>query len=89
MRNFVVSMVVVFLVLCVPWFCVAHAYCPYTMTAQERLDCQNAEQLNRSQEANEYNQRLREERTQKRILREQQKKNSRDYNNSLLDSLGW
>ncbi|KKL05918.1 hypothetical protein LCGC14_2601200 [marine sediment metagenome] len=25
MRNFVVSMIVVFLVLCVPWFCVAHA----------------------------------------------------------------
>ena len=25
MRNFVLSMVVVFLVLCVPWFCVAHA----------------------------------------------------------------
>ena len=25
MRNFVVSMIIVFLVLCVPWFCVAHA----------------------------------------------------------------
>ena len=25
MRNFILSMIVVFMVLCVPWFCVAHA----------------------------------------------------------------
>ena len=37
MRNFVASMVVVFLVLCVPWFCVAHAELPDNWYEMQQL----------------------------------------------------
>ena len=37
MRNFILAMIVVFLVLCVPWFCVAQASSPEMREVQRRF----------------------------------------------------
>jgi hypothetical protein len=59
MRNFVLSMVVVFMVLCVPWFCVAQAdtYCyPFS----EEPECVAEEETEKVEEHVETYQEMRD-----------------------------
>ena len=85
MRTLVLVALMVFVPMSASAYCnqfIENCYTPPTTN----------ELLDRSRAAQEYNQRIREHNTQQQILREQRRANAyrrQEYNQGILDSLGW